>query len=79
MLVTENQCLSQEINACHKKSILVRKILFLWVSLLNQFASLRESYKKICLSLYTLWEPGSEVSHEYAALHQPLQLLHTSI
>ena len=33
-----------------------------------QFATTRESYQKIRLSLYISWEPGSQVPKEFAAL-----------
>ena len=66
---TRNLFLSQEINSCHKKSILGRRLYLLWLSLLYQLATLRESCQKVCLSLYISWEPGSQVPHEYSCLN----------
>ena len=44
--MTRNLFLSQETSSCHKKSILVRRIHFLWLSLLYKLVALRESYQK---------------------------------
>ena len=66
ILVTRNQFLSQEINSCHKKSFLVSS--HPSVKLFYHFPTTRGSYKKIRLSLYISWEPGSQVPREFAAL-----------
>ena len=73
ILDTRNQVLSQEINSYHKKSIFFTRNQFLWTHILwlklfYQFATTRESYQKIRLSLYISWEPGSQVPKEFAAL-----------
>ena len=43
----------------YKKSTLVRRIYFLWLSLLYHLAALHESYQKFCMSWYISWEPKS--------------------
>ena len=65
ILVTRNRFFSQEINCCHKKSILVTR------NLLYQFATTRESYQKLRLSINISWEPGSQW------IHRPGNITHT--
>ena len=50
ILVTRNNFLGQEINYCQKKSILVRRIYFLWLSFFYKLGALHESYQLYCLS-----------------------------
>ena len=61
--------MSQEINSCHKKSIIVKRT-YLWLSLIYQLAALLESYQKFYLSKYISWEP------EYAALSECVLLVY---
>ena len=62
--VTKNQFLSQEIFSCE----------LTYFGSTYQLATTRESYQKICLSLYISWEPGSQAPREFAALPSSLDL-----
>ena len=50
ILVITHLFISQVINSCQKKSILVKRTYFLWLSLIYQLTKLHESYQIFCLS-----------------------------
>ena len=75
-LITRNQFLPQEINSCHKKSVLVNSHPF--GKLFYQFATTCESYQKIRLSFIHFVGtrfPGSQVSEAMDCIRQCFHLI----